>query len=164
MNQVNLGLAVLRAVFGVSLAVHGFNKFRGLAGTVGWFQSIGMRWPTVQARLAATTEVGAGLMFAVGLLTPLAAAGIIAVMLVAIRVAHWTTGFFIFNEGQGWEYCASIAVVAWSVATIGAGEWSLDHALDITWNGWTGALVAGLVGPGGAAFQLGASYRPVKAP
>ena len=74
-----------------------------------------MRWPRWQARLAATTEVGAGVLLAVGLLTPLAAAGVIGVMIVAIVVAHWKVGFFIFKEGQGWEYCASIAVAAGSV-------------------------------------------------
>ena len=33
-------------------------------------------------------------------------------MTVAIVVAHWKVGFFIFKPNQGWEYCASIAVTA----------------------------------------------------
>lgn len=159
-TQWNLVLLALRLVFGVFMAVHGLNKFRGLDGTAKWFAGIGMRWPAVQARLAATTEVGAGLLLAAGLLTPLASAGIIAVMLVAIRVAHWTTGFFVFHEGQGWEYCGAIATVVWCIATVGPGEWSLDHALDITFSGWTGAVVAAAVGIGGAVLQLAISYRP----
>ena len=52
-------------------------------------------------------------------------------MVVAIVVAHWKVGFFIFKPNQGWEYCASIAVAAFCIATIGPGEWSLDHAFDI---------------------------------
>ena len=165
MNQFDVAMFVLRLVFGCFLAYHGLNKVRGgLAGTATWFASIGMKWPLWQARLAATTEIGAGLMFAAGLLTPLAAAGMVAVMLVAIRVDHWTNGFFIFNKNQGWEYCASIAVVAFCVATVGAGRWSVDHALGVTWHGWAGAIIAGTLGLSGAVLQLTLSYRPNRKP
>ena len=163
MQQLDVGLLVLRAVFGVFLAYHGYNKVfggGGLAGTARWFGSIGMKWPLWQARLAATTEIGAGLLFAAGLLTPLAAAGIIGLMLVAIVVAHWKVGFFIFKPDQGWEYCASIAVVAFAVGTMGAGRWSLDNAFGLHLSGFTGAVVAGLAGVGGALAQLLLSYRP----
>jgi putative oxidoreductase len=166
MDRVDFGLLVLRVVFGVFLAYHGYNKVAGpggLKGTTGWFKSIGMRWPRWQARLAAATEIGAGLLFAAGLLTPLAAAGMIALMLVAIVVAHRKVGFFIFKEGQGWEYCASIAVAAFSVATIGPGRASLDHALGWDWDSWAGAIIAASVGVGGAAAHLALSYRPPQA-
>jgi putative oxidoreductase len=163
MDQSNLGLLVLRLVFGLFLAYHGYNKFfgpGGLRGTTGWFGSIGMKWPAWQARLAATTEVGAGVLLGAGLLTPLAAAGVIGVMLVAIVVAHWKVGFFIFRPNQGWEYCASIATAAWAIGLMGPGEWSLDHAFGIEWSGWTGGIVALVLGVGGALTQLGVSYRP----
>ena len=162
MNQFNLGTLVVRLVFGLFLSYHGYNKVfggGGLAGTAEWFSGIGMKWPQWQARIAATTEIGGGLLFAAGLLTPLAAAAMIGLMTVAIIVAHWRNGFFIFKPGQGWEYCASIAVVAWTVATIGPGEWSLDHAFDIEWTKWSGAIVAAVVGVGGALLQLAVSYR-----
>jgi putative oxidoreductase len=164
-TQLDVGLLVLRAVFGVFLAYHGYNKVAGrggISGTVRWFGSIGMKWPHIQARMAATTEIGAGLMMAAGLLTPLAAAGMIGVMVVAIVVEHWKVGFFIFKPNQGWEYCASIAVVAWVVALIGPGRYSLDHAFDIAFTGWWGGIVAGVAGVGGALLQLATSYRPAK--
>ncbi len=166
MKTFDLALLVVRVFFGVSLAAHGYNKFfgkGGLDGTTGWFGGIGMRWPRWQARLAATTEVGAGVLFAAGLLTPLAAAGMIGLMAVAIVVAHWKVGFFIFKPNQGWEYCASIAVAAFCIATIGPGRWSLDHAFGIEFTGWSGAITAAMVGVGGALLQLGISYRPPKA-
>lgn len=167
MEPADVGLFVLRVSFGVGLAAHGYNKVfggGGLAGTGRWFGSIGMRWPRWQARLAAATEIGAGLLFAAGLITPFAAAGIIGVMLVALWVAHRNNGFFVFYEGQGWEYTAAIAIAAWAVATIGPGRISLDHALGWTdtWNGahWTGAVIAGVLGVAGALAQLAVSYRP----
>lgn len=154
---------MLRLCLGLFLAYHGYNKFFGggrIAGTAGWFASMGMKWPKAQALLAASTEVGAGVLLALGLLTPLAAAGIIGVMLVAIYTEHWKVGFFIFKPGQGWEYCATIAIGALAVGTMGAGEWSIDHALDLDVEGWWGLGIAGIVGVGGAVLQLATSYRP----
>jgi putative oxidoreductase len=162
-NQFNAGMLILRAVFGLFLAYHGYNKVfgpGGLEGTAGWFGGIGMRWPHWQARLAAATEIGSGLMMAAGFLTPLAAAGMIGLMTVAIAVEHWKVGFFIFKPNQGWEYCASIAVTAFVIATIGPGRWSVDHGLGIEWDGWTGAIIAGVAGVGAALLQLAVSYRP----
>jgi putative oxidoreductase len=165
MTPVDLGLFVLRVVFGLFFAYHGYNKVfggNGLSGTAAWFSGIGMKWPAVQARLAAATEIGAGLLLAAGLLTPLAAAGVIGVMIVAIVVAHWKVGFFVFLPNQGWEYCASIAVAAWAIATVGPGRYSLDHVFG--WVGeptaWTGAIVAAVLGVGAAVGQLLVSYRP----
>lgn len=121
-----------------------------------------MKWPKWQARLAATTEIGAGSLLALGLATPLAAAGFIGLMIVAIVVAHRHNGFFVFRPGQGWEYCASIAVTAFTIGTIGAGKYSIDHLLHKDVSGWTGALIAGVLGIGGAITQLALSYRPAK--
>lgn len=164
MNQFNVGVLALRLVFGLFLAYHGYNKFfgpGGISGTVGWFDSIGLRWPAIQARVAALTEIGAGLLLAAGLITPFAAAGVIGVMIVAIVVAHWKVGFFIFKPNQGWEYCASIAVAAWAISAIGAGRYSLDHALGWFDSGsWTAPVIAGVLGIGGATLQLLVSYRP----
>jgi putative oxidoreductase len=166
-KEVDLALLVLRVGFGLSLAAHGYNKFfgpGGLKGTTGWFGSIGMKWPKWQARLAATTEIGAGVLVALGLLTPLAAGAMIALMIVAIVVAHRNNGFFVFRPGQGWEYCFAIAVAALAIGTIGGRKYSLDNAFDIDDHiqGWTGMIITLIAGIGGAALQLGLSYRPPK--
>ena len=164
-DQLNLALLVVRVAFGVGLAVHGYNKVfggGGLAGTAGWFGSIGMKWPPVQARLAAATEIATGLLFAAGLLTPLAAAGMIGLMTVAFWAVHRGNGFLIIKGG--WEFVAAIAVVAWAVATMGPGRFSLDHAFDIDWTGWSGSLVAGLLGIASGAAQVAVSLRPATAP
>lgn len=72
---------VLRVTFGLAMAAHGYTKFvgkGGLAGTAGWFDSIGMRAGMLHARVAATTEMAAGLGLAVGLGSPIPAVGLVA--------------------------------------------------------------------------------------
>jgi putative oxidoreductase len=166
-DHVDFGLLVLRLVLGLTLAAHGYNKFfgpGGLQGTAGFFDSVGLRPGMWNARMAATTEVVSGLAFAAGFLTPLAAAGIIGIMLVAICVVHWKNGFFIFRPGAGFEYCMVFAVAAFTVATVGAGEASIDHALGWDVEGWWGAAIAAILGIGGALAQLALFYRPAPKP
>ena len=160
MDRTDLALLVIRSVFGVFMLLHGVNKIRsGLDGTAGWFGSIGMRRPALQARTAAWTEIAAGALFAVGLLTPLAAAAIISLMCVAIITVHLKVGFFIFLPGGGWEYCASIAAVAAAVAVAGPGRASLDDLLGWTTNPLVGGLAI-VVGLAVAAGHLALSWRP----
>ena len=65
----------------------------------------------LHAWLASLTEVGAGAMLVLGLLTPLACAGVIGVMLVALITNHRKNGFFIFRPGEGYEYVLTLTVV-----------------------------------------------------
>jgi putative oxidoreductase len=163
MTAYDLGLLILRVVLGLTLAAHGFNKFFGggrIPGTAGWFESIGMRYGRLQAVAAATTEVSAGLGLAAGLLTPIPAAGFVALMFVAAWTVHRPNGFFIVKEG--WEYNLVLALSAVAVATIGPGEYSLDWLIFGTnWrNGWHGLLISLLLGLGGGVGQLLLFYRP----
>jgi putative oxidoreductase len=166
MEHVNVALLVLRVGLGVTIALHGWNKMRnGIAGTAGWFQSIGMRPGRLNAMMAAYTEMGGGVLFALGLLTPLASAAMIGLMVVAYWVAHRHNGFFIFNKDQGWEYVFVIALTALLVGTVGPGRWSLDNAFGIGSEGgyygtWWGFAIALIAGVGGAAAQLATFYRP----
>ena len=97
------------------MLAHGWNHAFGggkIAGTTRWFASIGMRPAWVHAYVATITEIGAGVLLLLGLLTPLAAAGVLGTMLVALVTAHIKNGFFIFRPGQGYEYVLMICVVA----------------------------------------------------
>ena len=163
MRIASLALLILRAGLGMMIFVHGYNKaFRGgrLAGTGRWFQSMGMRPGKVHAALAAFTEMGVGVLLVVGLLTTLAAAGLIALMVVAYWTVHRDKGFMI--TGEGWEYVALIAAMSLVCATVGPGLMSLDSELDIAYrlDGWTGFWVALLLGVGAGASQLLLFFRP----
>ncbi|NQV97169.1 MAG: DoxX family protein [Acidimicrobiaceae bacterium] len=172
-SHFDLALFVLRVAFGASIAYHGYNKVsRGLKGTASWFANIGMRQPKLQARFAASTEMIVGVLLCLGLFTELASAGLIALMIVAITVAHRKNGYFIFKPGQGWEYCAAIAVVGFVLGLTGPGNWSLDDTFGRTAIGstsgltngstsglMTGAFVLGL-GLISSALQLAVFWRP----
>jgi putative oxidoreductase len=157
------GLLILRLCLGLTLAAHGFNKFFGggrIPGTARWFESIGMKPGMLHARIAATTEVLAGLGLAAGLLTPIPAAGFVALMLVAAWTVHRPNGFFIVKEG--WEYNLVLAVSAVAVATVGAGRFSLDQFIfGGNWfDGWPGFAISVGLGLAGAIGQLLIFYRP----
>ena len=165
MNDASdVGLLILRLVLGLTLAAHGYNKFFGggrIPGTAGWFESIGMKYGKFQAVVAATTEISAGLGLAAGLLTPIPAAGFVALMLVAAWTVHRHNGFFIVKEG--WEYNLILAVTAVAVATTGPGKLSLDYQIfgpQLFHPGWHGLLGSLLLGLGGALGQLVLFYRP----
>lgn len=163
----DVGLLILRVVLGLTMAAHGYNKFFGggrIKGTAGWFESIGMKPGTFHARVAASTEMAAGIGLAVGLLTPVPAAGFVALMLVAAWTVHRHNGFFIVKEG--WEYNLVLAAAAVALAATGAGRYSLDYALfsgtDLYQylHGWCGLLIAVVLGLGGGIGQLAIFYRP----
>lgn len=161
MDPVDLALMILRLAVGGTMIAHGVNHWRGggkIAGTAGWFESLGLRHGTLQAWASVVTEIGAGVLLILGLITPLAAAGVVAVMLVAALLAHRPNGFFIFKDG--WEYVMILAVVAVVLGVTGPGTISLDATFDIVYDGWIGAAVALGAGVLGTALLLAAFWRP----
>src|SRR5204862_7760166 len=83
------GLLLIRVVFGLWLAAHGAQKLFGWCGgggpegTAGMLGSLRFRAPRLLAFVVGLTELS-GLLFAFGLLTPLAALGMVVVMLTAV--------------------------------------------------------------------------------
>ena len=159
----NFAVLLIRVVVGITMAAHGYNKFflgGKIAGTGRWFDSMGMK-PNgkIHALVAASTEMGGGLMLAAGFLTPLAAAGFVGVMIVAAWT-HKENGFFIVKDG--WEYNLVLAVVAIGVATMGPGRYSLDNVLglDFAFQPKLGLGISAGLGILSGVGLLVACYRP----
>jgi putative oxidoreductase len=149
---MDTGLLIVRMVVGLVMAAHGAQKLfgwfggYGLAGTGGFFESLGFRPGRFFAAAAGFTEVAGGLLLALGLLGPLGPAMIISVMIVAIATVHWQHGLFASNNGYELPLL-NIAAVA-GVALIGHGGYSLDAALGLSWPAeviWV-ALALGVLG------------------
>ena len=163
LDQVNLGLLLLRVAVGGTMMAHGYNHvFRGgkIAGTGRWFESLGMKPGKLHAWLASGTELAAGAGLVVGLLTPLAAGACAGVMLVALITNHRKNGFFIFRPGEGYEYVLMITFVSVALGALGGGRASIDYAIGFDVDGWGGAILAFGLGALGAATILGTSWRP----
>ena len=89
-------------------------------------------------------ETGGGTLLALGLLTPLAAAVLCSVMLVAAVSVHVKKGFFVTSGG--YEYTLVLGVAALTLAFTGPGALSLDALL--------GHCLSGTLW-GGVSFLLG---------
>jgi putative oxidoreductase len=160
---MDLGLLILRFVVGLTLAAHGAQKLYGwfggygLDGTGQFMDTLGFHPGRRHAALAGLTETGGGVLLALGLLTPLGAALVASVMLVATVTVHLKNGFF--AAGGGYEYNLVLAAAALSLAFSGPGALSIDELLGYSFAGalWgVGAIVVAVVG---ALVQL-AQRRP----
>jgi putative oxidoreductase len=165
---MNLALLVLRVVVGALFVGHGAQKLfgwfggHGPHGTGAFFESAGMTRGRIMAILAGAAELIGGLLFAFGLVTPVAAALLSAVMIVAIWKVHRANGLWVTNDG--FEYPLVLLAVVFAVTAAGAGEWSLDDLLNLqlAGAGWALAqLAAGILGAGVAlALQHVSARRP----
>jgi putative oxidoreductase len=135
---MDTGLVLVRVVLGSLMAAHGAQKLfgwfggYGLAGTGGFFESLGFRPGRFFAAAAGTTEVAGGLLVAFGLLGPLGPALIISTMIVAMVSVHWANG--VFTQNNGIELPLVYAVSAAALALTGYGAYSLDAVLQLSWS------------------------------
>jgi putative oxidoreductase len=157
---MDIGLLVLRLVVGLTFAAHGSQKLfgafggAGINGTGALFEQVGLRPGRLHALAAGVFELAGGVLIALGLLTPFAAAALIAVMTAAALTVSVHNGFFVTNNG--FEYNLILAAAAFALAGVGAGRWSLDHALglNLMGTGWAlGALAAGVIGGVGTVLS-----------
>src|ERR1700686_522051 len=140
----NLGLLLIRLIFGLAMVAHGSQKLfgwfggYGLAGTGGFLESLGFRPGHRFAAAAALSEFVGGWLFALGLFGPVGPALILAVMLVASISVHLRNGFFAATNGVELPLLIATAVVG--IALIGFGAYSLDAVLGLA-TLWSPALI-----------------------
>jgi putative oxidoreductase len=127
------GLLMIRLVVGLLLVGHGAQKLFGWfggygpKGTGGWMESIGIKPGVFMAVSAGLMELLGGALFALGLLTPLAALLITVTMLGAIFKVHGPNG--IWATANGYEYPLVLVAVVIGIALTGAGSYSIDALL-----------------------------------
>lgn len=131
-QAVSLALLLLRLVTGVAFAYHGWPKVQA---PFTWMTEAGMLGvPSLLQAAAALSEFAGGLLLALGLLTPLAALGILGTMLGALVLVHFPAGHpFVdmTHEGHSYELALVYGVIALVVLVTNGGRYTLDHALGL---------------------------------
>ncbi|MEU1704164.1 DoxX family protein [Streptomyces sp. NPDC005706] len=157
-TAADAGLLLIRLAFGLLMAAHGAQKLFGLFGGPGLtatgkgFAGLGYRPGRLYAVIGGLSEFLGGLGLALGLLTPLAAAALIGVMINAMATVTGAHG--LWEADGGVEYSVCIAVVALAVAAIGPGRLAVDRLFLWGGGGWKEAAFALGLGGLGAAITL----------
>lgn len=156
-GTLDLGLLVLRLVVGGTMLVHGLQKLTGLWGGPGLdgFESTvtdaGYQHPALLAILGSIGEVAAGGLLVLGLLTPLAAAAVVAIMINAVLFKHHLEPglqYFATDE-SGVEYEVLLGAAAVAIVLTGPGRIAVDGARGWATRPFIGSFVALLLGVAG---------------
>lgn len=116
--------ALLRVTSGALFLAHGLLKVNvfTIAGTVGYFESLGL--PGVLAYLTIAAEIGGGLALITGVAVRLVSLALIPVLLGATWV-HAGNGWLFSGENGGWEFPLFWAVAQVAIALLGAEAFAL---------------------------------------
>ena len=124
----SFALLTLRLVSGVALMNPGWGKIQN---PFHWMdKGDAPAAPLLQAA-AALSEFGGGLAFILGLLTPLAALGVVSTMAVAIST-HLGRGDAFVGKGGSWELAGVYGAIGLVLLFVGPGALSVDRFL----RGW----------------------------
>ncbi|GAA2091447.1 hypothetical protein GCM10009840_33390 [Pseudolysinimonas kribbensis] len=164
-----IGRLALRLVVGAVFTAHGVQKLvgafggSGIDGTKNAMRASNMHPATANALLVAGTETLGGAAIALGAATPVAAGGLIATMVTAIRKVHGKNGFF--NGKGGYEFNLTLIAALLAIVSDGPGPVSVDAVVGKRrWGPWAALLALG----GGwlastLAIDLGAASAPADA-
>jgi putative oxidoreductase len=128
-RAADVGLLLVRVVFGGLLAAAGLQKLfgwfggQGLTETGAVFEQIGYSPGVFFAAAAGLLEAAGGLLLLLGLFTPLACSIVVGVMINAVN-ATWSGG--LFGQG-GYQLPLLYATAGALIACTGAGVLALDH-------------------------------------
>jgi putative oxidoreductase len=121
------GIALLRISLGVMLIAHSvvlkYFTFT-LAGTAGYFESIGL--PGFLAYVVFGMEAVGGVLLVLGVRTREVAAALIPILAGALWV-HSGNGWVFSNAGGGWEYPLYLIVLNGAQVLLGEGAFALSR-------------------------------------
>lgn len=131
MTEILIGwaAAILRVIFGIMMAFHGWPKLRAIHGTAAWVESIGFRPGMMWAVGLVLTEFIGGIALVLGIFTRIAA-GLLAIeflIIMFLKIFPWKKQF---ATGDGeWDFDLVFFAIAIALILLGAGNWSIDQAI-----------------------------------
>lgn len=127
-GRIGLALLALRVIFGAAFILHGAGKIVHAFSWMGPDAPV----PGFMQALAALSEFGGGIAMVLGLLTPLAALGLLGTMSVALLMVHIPAGDpFVTSDPT--KHGFELPMIYWTIALFyllaGPGAYSLDALL-----------------------------------
>ncbi len=102
-------------------------KWSDIGAVAKWFGSMGIPFPTLNAYMAATTEITGVVLLTLGLFTRIISIPMIIIMIVAIKTVHLAHGFSAGDNG--FEIPLYYMLFLLIFVAFGAGKFSLDQLL-----------------------------------
>ena len=124
-NSLSLVLLVLRLQMGIAFVLHGLPKIQSPFGWMGPDAPV----PGILQGLAALAEFGGGLALILGIVTPIAAIGLIATMAVAVLFLIKSGLPFVSSGTPSYELALVYFFVSLLYLVTGSGRYSLDHQI-----------------------------------
>ena len=121
----NIALLLARLTLAYGFFGPAMQKWSDISSVASWFGTLGIPFPTLNAYLAASTELLGVVLLTLGLFTRLISLPLMVVMIVAITTVHLMHGFSAGDNG--FEIPLYYMLFLAIFASFGAGKFSLDH-------------------------------------
>ena len=146
----SLGLLGLRLILAYTFFAPAMMKWSDISSVAQWFEYMGIPFPTLNAYMAAGTEMAGVILLTLGLLTRFISIPLIVIMFVAIATVHGQNGFAFVNEAvsftdayvngtlvegtiiqlqNGYELVLYYILMLFVLVGNGAGKFSVDRLL-----------------------------------
>ena len=102
-NLQSVALLLVRFILAYTFFAPAMMKWGDIAATAGWFESMGIPLPTLNAYMAASTELAGVVLLTLGLFSRLISVPLLITMFVAIATVHGTNGFNVISETLQWS-------------------------------------------------------------
>ena len=123
----SISLLLARLIVAYGFYDPAIKKWEDINGIASWFASMGIPLPTLNAYMAATTELLGVVLLTLGLFTRLISVPLMVVMVVAIMTVHLAHGFSAGDNG--FEIPLYYMFFLFIFMSHGAGKFSLDYFL-----------------------------------
>jgi len=144
------GLLGLRLILAYTFFAPAMLKWKDISSVIEWFTYMGIPFPTLNAYMAAGTEMAGVILLTLGLLTRFISIPLIIIMFVAIATVHGQNGFAFVNEAvsfsdayvngtlvngtliqlqNGYELVLYYILMLFVLVGNGAGKFSVDRLL-----------------------------------
>jgi len=149
-NLQSVALLLIRLILAYTFFAPAMMKWADIGATASWFEYMGIPLPTLNAYMAAGTEMAGVVLLTLGLFSRLISIPLLVTMFVAIVTVHGTNGYNVISETlqwsdayingeqvlgtvvflqNGYENVLNYIAMLLVVVSFGPGKISLDHII-----------------------------------